>query len=116
MQIRWFVERRDDDSTWVFLDGDVPLIRKHRSPLIYVGQDEQVFHFLEPRGDRTGLPVDASPIPRACAQVQRRIAHHHSWRTIDELLEFDAGDDDFVKVIETMLRLRAERAIYWFED
>lgn len=120
MRIRWFVERKEDEeSNWGFLDGDVPLIREHVSPLIYKGHDEKVLRALglaELRTDRIGLPLDASPIPRACAQVQRRVAHHHSWRTIEELLDCETEDSDFLNVVAAMLEVRAERVIYWFED
>ena len=118
MHLRWFVERRDDSEGWAFLDGDVPLIRQHQSPLLYTGGNEQVLELLGPAAPirmRTGLPADASLITRACEIVQRHVAFAHSWRSVDELAALSVQDDDFVSVVAMLQKVRADRVIYWFE-
>jgi len=117
LRIRWFVEWLDDDGGWAFVDGDVPLIRKRRSPLIYTGADPSTLGRLQsPSANRaSGLPKDVSAIVRACEQVQSAVATMQSWRTIEELVDFPSHDAELFAVLEAMLRVNAQRAVYWFE-
>ena len=118
LRIRWFVERLDDDGTaWEFLDGDVPLVRQRRSPLLYSGNDPSIQRALQLSvpNRASGLPTDISAIVRASEQVQSAVATMHSWRTIEELVDLPSHDAELFAVLEAMLRVNAQRSVYWFE-
>ena len=117
LRIRWFVERLNDDNAWEFVDGDVPLLRERRSTLVYRGTDPTTRRALQsPVPNRpSGLPPDVSLIVRACEQVQSAVATMHSWRAIEELVELPSHDAELFAVLEAMLRVEAQRCVYWFE-
>jgi hypothetical protein len=65
-----------------------------------------------------GIPEDASPITKACAEVEGDDVGKHSWLTLQEMLKIPDDDPVFKDVlsrIEEVSHGGPIRIIFWFD-